>query len=309
MNFKEAIKVLDTILENGPLGTRLKYDYGFEASFDFSKQKDERKALSEIYEGDVAVAQAHHLPIILNASTYRASRNHLRAANFTKKEDITRINISSVNFVREIQAKYSNSSSPIFIGAALGSMYDAYSADVIPTEDESKIYHTEQINIFKQSTVDFINAVTLPSLSEALGISLAAEHAGINYTIGFILNNNGTLLDGTPLEDAIEVIDSKTSQKPLGYLITCTHASIIGEIAQSPAKYTRLIGVQPNGSSLAPEELAKMDRPVADSPEKFSNEIIRLKTILGLKIIGGCCGTTRDHLQCVAQSCASLRHY
>lgn len=303
MKFKEAILVFDTILENGPLGTRLKYDYGFEASFDLTEQKEGQEALSELYEGDLAVAQEYHLPIILNAATFRASRNHLQSAGFKKTEDIKRINKGCINFIKAIQLKHSDSTFPIFIGAPLGSMYDAYSTDTIPSVDEAQNYHEEQINIFKGLGVDFINVVTLPSLAEAIGISLSAEQAGIDYTISFILNKDGTLLDGTTLEDAIQAIDARTTQKPLGYLVTCTHASVIEKLAQSPDKYHRLIGIQPNGSSLTPKELATMDKPVADSPEKFTRELIHLKTILGLKIIGGCCGTTRDHLQCLAQSC------
>jgi len=250
MEFKEAIQTCDTILENGPLGTRLKYDYGYEASFDLTEQKEGRQTLAELYEGDIAVAHEYHLPIILNAATFRANRNHLQAADFKADRDLKRINTSCINFIKAIQAKHSDSSFPIFIGAPLGSMYDAYSTDVIPSVEAAQSYHEKQINIFKELGVDFVNAVTLPSLAEAIGVSLAAEHAGINYTIGFILNKDGTLLDGTSLEKAIQAIDGRTTQKPLGYLVTCTHASIIKKLIQSPDKYHRLIGIQPNGSSL-----------------------------------------------------------
>ena len=47
-----------------------------------------------------------------------------------------------------------------------------------------------------------------------------------------------------------------------------------------------------------------MDEPVADVPEQFASELMNLKTILHLKVIGGCCGTTRAHLECIAQLCA-----
>jgi len=304
VKFEEAIQTFDTIVENGPLGTRLKYDYGYEASFDLTERKEGRIALTELYEGDIAVAQEHHLPIILNAATFRTNRNHLQAAGFKSDGDLKRINTNCINFIKAIRTRHADSSFPIFIGAPLGSMYDAYSVDVIPSIEEAQRYHEEQINIFKELEVDFVNVVTLPSLAEAIGISLAAERARINYTIGFILNKDGMLLDGASLEEAIQTIDARTTRKPLGYLITCTHSSIIEKLTKSPDKYNRLIGAQPNGSSLSPKELAAMDRPLTDSPEKFTKELMRLKTTLGLKIVGGCCGTTRAHLQCIAQSCA-----
>ena len=58
----------------------------------------------------------------------------------------------------------------------------------------------------------------------------------------------------------------------------------------------RLIGIQANGSSLPSSELAKLKQPIADYPEGFSIDLLRLKNKLNLKIIAGCCGTNKEHL-------------
>jgi len=305
MKFEKALQLFDTILENGPLGTRLKYDYGLEASCDLTDQEKGRKALFELYEGDLAVAQTYHLPMILNAATFRTSRNHLQNPDFRNPQEVVRINIDRVELIKTIRERYVNAHAPIFIGAPLGSMYDAYSIKTIPSVEEAKTYHQEQINIFKALDVDFVNVVTLPSLTEAIGIALAAELADIPYVIGFILNEHAMLFDGTELDKAIETIDAAVIHKPLGYLVTCTHTSIIDKLTQSPSLYSRLIGIQPNGSHLSPQVLACMNKPIADSPEIFAKALMRLKTVFGLKIVSGCCGTTRKHLECIAQMCAS----
>lgn len=72
INFSKAVKQFDLIVENGPLGTRLKYDYGYDVSFELPSKKAGRRALTKLYEGDIAVAKTHHLPIIVNALTFRA---------------------------------------------------------------------------------------------------------------------------------------------------------------------------------------------------------------------------------------------
>lgn len=105
------------------------------------------------------------------------------------------------------------------------------------------------------------------------------------------------LLDGITLDEAIQLIDSETRKNPLGYLVTCTHTSVIQKLMASANKYKRLIGVQPNGSNLSPKELAALDKPVTDSPKEFVAEVMRLKSRLGLKIISGCCGTCKEHLR------------
>jgi len=304
MNFEEALLKFDTIVTNAPLGTRLKYDYGFDISFRAIESEAGQQALIALCEGDILVAQEYQLPIIIHSPTFRASRNHLLTAGFTEFRDIQRINRNAINIINALRDDYSKPNSPVFSAASLGSMHDAYGTADIPTIKEAQAYHAEQINIFKESNVDFVNAVTLPSLAEAIGISLAADVANVNYTIGFIINENATLLDGTNLHEAMDTIDSKTTRKPQGYFITCTHASVIEKLAQTPGEYERFIGVQPNGSCLAPDQLVSMDKAMADSPEKFTNDLMHLKRLFNLKILGGCCGTTREHLKSLCQACA-----
>lgn len=304
MKLAAALQKYSTIVANGPLGTRLKYDYGYETTFDLTEQEKGRKILAELYCGDLNEAMIHDTPIILNAATFRASRNHLRAAKLDTQQDIKRINTSCINFVRELRNSYSNPSAPIFIGAPIGSMYDAYSVAIIPSIQEAYNYHQEQISIFKEIGVDFINAVTIPSLNEALGIAKAAAESGLDYTIGFILNEQATLLDGTPLATAINRIDTSTKPAPIGYLITCTHTSVIAKLTNIPGDYNRIIGIQPNGSNLSPEVLASTNQPLTDPPKEFAAAILQLKKRLNLKIIAGCCGTTREHLREIIQTCS-----
>lgn len=59
MKLSEALNHYPTILENGPLGTRLKYQYQFESPPHLIvEQVKGREALTEIYMGDIAVAKA-----------------------------------------------------------------------------------------------------------------------------------------------------------------------------------------------------------------------------------------------------------
>lgn len=306
MKLEDAIQSYEAILANGPLGTRLKFDYGLEVSYRLTDSEQGRMALNNLYLGDIEVAQEYQLPIILNAATFRTSKNHLRQAGLTEHNDFIEINKNNINFIKNLKSNATGLSIPIFISAPIGSMYDAYSTTNIPSINEAYAYHQEQIILFDEMGVDLINAVTLPSLNEALGIALAAQKTNIPYTIGFILNKNNTLLDGTCLENAIQVIDNQVTRKPLGYLITCTHTSVIENLTNSPTKFSRLIGIQPNGSDLEPKQLATMEKPISDSPEMFATKVAALKNSLNLKIVAGCCGTNKEHLKHIAQTLSPL---
>ncbi|MCE3268377.1 MAG: homocysteine methyltransferase [Burkholderiales bacterium] len=297
MKLAEAINIFDVILKNGPLGTRLKYDYKIEKPVHLAiRDEHGQQALEELYRGDIAIAQAQHLPIIIHAGTFRASKNHL-----PKECNIKEVNLTCVDFLQDIKDSYQHLNAPIFIGGPIGSMNDAYSVDPYLTAEIAKQYHQEQVSIFAEAKVDVIYAVTISNVIEALGIALAAQETTTDYLIGFFLNQNGTLLDGTPLYQAITEIDQKTRRRPLGYLVTCTHASILLELDSAHKEYQRLIGIQTNGSSLNPSVLDQLKTHVADSPEKFAQDLKQLKSKFGLKILAGCCGTTKEHLLALAK--------
>ncbi len=297
MKFTQALHLYDTILLNGPLGTRLKYEWDINPLENLTQSIPALTALNELYKADIAIAQRYRLPMILSAATYRASKHHL--CN-TDAVNLDRINAKYIDIIKVLKDDYSTNDSPIFIAASIGSMYDAYNTNNIPSIGQAQTYHQEQLQVFKETTVDFVNAVTLPSLTEAIGVAEAAQNSSIDYTIGFILNDNGDLLDGTKLSHAITMIDAETMVSPLGYFITCTHTSTIKNLTNRVEKFDRLIGIQPNGSKLSKSELEAQQVSVCDPPAHFAREIIKLKNLLQLKIIGGCCGTTTEHIKALA---------
>jgi S-methylmethionine-dependent homocysteine/selenocysteine methylase len=290
----------------GPLGTRLKYDYNFDIEknisiIDLIGMKEGRDALSDIYCGDIKAAKKYYFPIIINAATFRASKNHLTHFGLDKLSDIKRVNIACIDFVKSIQDDFSCLKSPIYISAPLGSMNDAYYVDSQLTVEKAKNYHQDQMNVFKESKIDYVHAVTISSISEAMGIACAAQECGIEYTIGFILNEHGHLLDGTPLSKAINIIDESIKHKSIGYFITCTHASVILKLKDLYPEYNRIIGIQVNGSNLPSVALTNMSKNISDTPEKIAKDILSIKKQLNIKIIGGCCGTSVEHLMEMAR--------
>lgn len=308
MRLRDALLKYATILETGPLGTRLYYDYRYTQGPHMAVMDERgRDYLTQIYRADIDIAQAYALPIIINATTFRASANHLKVHGLDSLEQVYQINKACIDLVKEIRDSYSHPTAPIIIGAPLGSMYDAYHVETSLTQEQAQAYHSAQMALFKEADVDFVNALTLSTLTEAVGIAEVAASFHLDYTIGFILNKSGTLLDGTSLEAAINHIDQQQlpTLQPLGYLITCTHASVIAPLSiVLPNVRQRLIGVQANGSNLSYDKLAQMDVACADTPEVFATAIVKLKQQFNLTIIAGCCGTSAEHLRALAKACA-----
>jgi homocysteine S-methyltransferase len=186
---------------------------------------------------------------------------------------------------------------------------DAYKPAEAMPESEAATFHAWQAEALAAAGVDFLLAATLPALSEATGLALALSATGLPYMISFVARPDGTLLDGTPLCEAIATIDSTASPRPLAYLINCTHASIFCQALQharnsSSMVISRIIGLLANTASLSPEELDSTPELVTEEPERFGMNVSVLHEKLGMKVLGGCCGTDERHIECLARQLA-----
>jgi homocysteine S-methyltransferase len=167
-------------------------------------------------------------------------------------------------------------------------------------------FHTWQAEALATAGVDFLLAATLPALSEAMGLARAQAATGLPYMISFVARPEGTLLDGTPLKEAIASIDAVTPP-PLAYLINCTHATVFQSALlhttnSSPLVRERVIGLMANTAALSPEELDASADLVEEDPEVFGKNVADLSKELGMKVLGGCCGTDNRHIECLARN-------
>lgn len=288
MILSEALDNYELILLNGPVKTRLEFEYGVTKSALDIILEDAGQPLEDIFAHDIRVIQEAGIPVIMSTLTFRSSKNNV--PDNMSVEDANKI---AFDFAQHLKQTYQSADSPLIIDAPIGSMYNAYSVETIPSIMEARQYHQQQIDIFQNYDIDFISGITLPSLNEAMAIALVAEQGNKEYTISFVLDKLGLLLDGTPLNEAIKAIDDAVKiQPPVGYMVYCTHTSVFDYLTPNP----RVIGLKANASALGLDKLDNATQAHADGPDDFVNELIRIKEKFNLKILGGCCGTSNEHL-------------
>jgi homocysteine S-methyltransferase len=123
--------------------------------------------------------------------------------------------------------------------------------------------------------------------------------------VSFVITRNGAVLDGTPLHEAVEKIDSRIDPKPLCYAVNCVHPAVFEhgiaqEINHSKWIENRLLGFQANTSSKSPEELDGLDYLDTTAPAEFAESMLVLHQNFGIRILGGCCGTDHRHIEEIA---------
>ncbi len=238
-----------------------------------------RAILADVHRAYVEAAERHSLPILIQTDTWRASAERIELSRFRGMA----VNRDNVEFLREMAGP------DVYVGAITGPRGDAYRPAEALSADEALRYHAPQIEDLGECELDLITAATLPSLAEAKGIALLLSQTRVPWMLSFVIRAGGTLLDGTPLGDAIRSIDDVTGGSALGFAVNCAHASVVTPLP-------RLIAFQGNTSRLSPEELDGIATVDAESPDAFAAAVARLP----LRILGGCCGSGPAHIEALA---------
>lgn len=297
MTFKDAVNFYPHIITEGSIIERLKREFTYPLDDALSNALmiyDEagKPLLEKIYREYLDIAESSDLPIMLLTPTWRTNSDRTKIANI----DMKTINTDAFLFVDTIRKSYGNFSEKIFIGGLTGCKGDAYKPEEALSANEAYLFHKKQMQILSDAGVDFLFASTLPALTEATGIAKAMSETEKDYVISFVIRDNGKLLDGTLLTDAIKIIDDSISTPPLFYLTNCIHPDVLHKSFinlkdEDDIIKKRLFGIQANASSKSPEELDTLENLDADSPANWASGMVDLNKKYNLKILGGCCGT------------------
>lgn len=304
MSFSSCCKKSSIILMEGALGERLKREYGFKISdivglADIIYRLNGKEALEFLWKEYIECAKQNELPFIATTPTRRANKERVVEAGYNKD-----ILVDNINFLKSVKH---SCNIEMYIGGLMGCKGDAYKATEILQRDEAKEFHAWQAQIFADNKVDFLYAGIMPALEEAIGMAWALQQTNIPYIISFMIKENGCLIDGTTIHDAISAIDSNTSKQPLLYMANCIHPTILYKALSHKYNQTDLVkkrfgGLQANTSALSPDELDNSVELRCSDCDELAQSMLALNKIIKLKIVGGCCGTDASHLSSIAET-------
>lgn len=295
MNFENLFCESEIILTEGAIVERLKNEFLLAMDKYVNHAGciyDNTAILEKIYKEYIEIAQNFILPIMLMTPT--------RKVNFESHEKSAYKNnnliIDSCKYLNDLKNEYGAFKEKIAIGGLLGCRGDAYNASEALGIEGAYRFHREQVRLFVDGKPDFLFAGIMPAITEAIGMARAMSESGLPYIISFMVRKNGMLLDGTPIAEAIRIIDSETNPKPLCYMANCIHPAnlkmaLSKEINCNSSYINRFCGIQANASPLSPEELNNCGVLRQSNFDEMVDEMEILYKKFGLKILGGCCGT------------------
>jgi 5-methyltetrahydrofolate--homocysteine methyltransferase len=132
--------------------------------------------------------------------------------------------------------------------------------------------------------------------------AMVAEGRHVPIITQVTVETTGTMLLGTEIGAAL------TALEPLGIdligLNCATGPAEMSEHLRQLAKYSRIpLSVMPNAGL---PELGTGGAVYPLTPEELAAALAGFVTEFGVRLVGGCCGTTREHIAAVAQAVAEL---
>lgn len=243
---------------------------------------------------------------VIETNTFGATSIVLGEYNL--ESQVSKINMEAARLAREVANAFSTPDKPRFVAGSMGPTTKLPSLNHI-TYDAMAAAYLEQAIALINGGVDVLLVETCQDILQAKTAlaavfdALKASGKRLPVTVQVTLEATGTMLLGTEIGAAL------TALEPFDVDIIGLNCATGPREMNDAVRYlchnsTKHISVLPNAGlpqnedghavyKLQPQELAEYHK-------RFIEEY-------GVRIVGGCCGTTPVHLQAVVNACANLQ--
>lgn len=190
----------------------------------------------------------------------------------------------------------------VAVAGSISPLNHPFRSDLAPDPAQAFTEHAETARNLADAGVDLILLETMNRLSEARAGLEAARKTGLPVWVSLVPNGHRQTLGGEPLESVVEALDDLG---PEAILVNCAPPDHVGRALETLVQTTdRPVGAYALVGRYAPPSW-KMDfYPRFIDTEKTPPEgyagVAAGWVRAGARIIGGCCGTTPEHIRAVA---------
>jgi S-methylmethionine-dependent homocysteine/selenocysteine methylase len=171
---------------------------------------------------------------------------------------------------------------------------DCYRPDLAPDDRALATEHAEHCEQLAAAGVDAILCETHNSAREARAAASAARRTGLPVLVSFVCWQGARLLSGEPLAAALHAV---RDLEPAALLVNCLPPANVSACLPVLAEATLPFGCYANLG--APDDVTGFARSDELSPQGFAASAVQWAAA-GARIVGGCCGTTPDHIRAIA---------
>jgi S-methylmethionine-dependent homocysteine/selenocysteine methylase len=183
------------------------------------------------------------------------------------------------------------------VAASIAPVEDCYQPALVPDDAQLRTEHTWMARAVAAAGADIGLVETMNSVREARIAVASVAAAGLVPWVSFVCTKGSRLLSGEDLGYATRVVEDAGAQV---VLVNCTAPAWLEECLETLAAAARVpIGAYPNIEDRAgiPEWTHVSGHvPVEQGPAEFAGTVAGWQSRYGLHVVGGCCGSTPDHI-------------
>lgn len=292
-------------LTDGGIETTIMFHEGIPlpdfAAFDLLRRPGGVEVLARYYRSYAALALRHGAGFIFESPTWRASRDWGGRLGYSDS-DLDAANRGAIALMLRLRDEYTPTV-PMVVSGCVGPRGDGYVPSARMSAAEAEAYHAIQIASFAETEADLITAITMNYVEEAIGITRAAQAAGMPAVISFTVETDGRLPTGDSLAEAIAAVDRATGAGPAYYMVNCAHPSHFSHLLSGADWARRIRGLRANASTRSHAELNEAPDLDIGNPVELGREYGELcRRLPWVNVLGGCCGTDHRHLAAIAHA-------
>lgn len=239
---------------------------------------------------------------VITANTFRTHRRNLaRAGLGDRAAELTRqaVDIARAALREAMQGTHDRQA---FVAGSIAPLEDCYSPELVPPDAALEREHAEMARNLAAAQVDFLLVETMNTVREALAATRAAVATGLPTFVSVVCNREGNLLSGETLAQAAPAL---AALLPDAMLVNCAPAPDL-HIPLASLRAATSLPVGGYGNVGHADDTHGWVNTDAVHPQAYARYARRWLD-LGATIIGGCCGTTPEHIRALRALLASWR--
>lgn len=222
---------------------------------------------------------------IVVANTFRANPRVLRDAGLL--EEGAALIRRAIRLARRGAAHGAGT----LVAASVAPVEDCYRPERVPDENTLREEHRQMMTWVESARPDLVWVETMNTVREARQAAAAAHDSRLPFVVSFVVRENGELLSGEPLADAVAAVEPSD---PVALGLNCIppegmtrNLPRLREATERPLVAYAHIG--------NPEPIAGWSFSQTVAPDAYAGHAARWIEI-GARVVGGCCGTTPAHI-------------
>src|SRR5690242_16589472 len=233
---------------------------------------------------------------VVETNTFGGTRTVL--GEFDLQDRVAEINIAAAKLAREVAQQFSTKDKPRFVAGSLGPTTKLPSLGHIKFDDMAAAYEEQALALI-ETAQDLLQAKCA-----VVGVLDAMKKAGrrLPVTVQVTLQESGTMLLGTEIGAALTALEP-FDVDAIGLNCATGPKEMNDAVRYLALNSTKEVSVLPNAGlpqnegghavyKLTPQELAQYHKHFVQD--------------YGVRIVGGCCGTTPEHLKAVVDAVSGV---